>query len=339
MFLQKGIDPHTGKIIWLILDEKYQIIEPIQRFLSHFSKKSPNTVESYGHDLKALWRFLQYKHLDWRNIKPIDLVDFSYWLAIGECDQSELPQAASAIRAEKSVDRILNTTKRFYKYCGVFGLVDRGVSDLLFDTPIDSGTGFLKPGRDFPGCLSRNEIETLIDACSRLRDKLLIAAFDGTGARRSEVLGLCHEDFNTSDKSIRIVRRNNPNGARAKGHERTIPVSPDLLRIYNDYLIHEYPPVNSDYVFINIWEGEIGAPMKPAVINTMFERLSSKTGIYVYPHLIRHTHATELILSGMPIDRVSYRLGHKSVSTTQDIYSHACRERDLRKLAEHKQEN
>ncbi len=99
--------------------------------------------------------------------------------------------------------------------------------------------------------------------------------------------------------------------------------------MYNDYLIYEYPSVESDYVFVNIWEGDIGAPMNPKVLNTMFSRLSKKTGIKVYPHLFRHTYATRLLRAGMPVDRVKHLLGHASVQTTLDIYSHVLQEGEL----------
>ncbi len=39
-------------------------------------------------------------------------------------------------------------------------------------------------------------------------------------------------------------------------------------------------------------------------------------------HSLRHTHATILIENGAPIKDVQYRLGHKSVQVTLDIYSH-----------------
>lgn len=132
-----------------------------------------------------------------------------------------------------------------------------------------------------------------------------------------------------SDYSIRVVQRNNPNGARAKGQERIVPVTEELLQLYDEYLIREYPEKGIPYVFVNIWEGKIGQPMQPNVLNTMFNRLSEKTGFKVYPHLFRHTYATRLLRAKMPPDRVSYLLGHTSVQTTLDIYSHVIEEGDL----------
>ena len=39
-------------------------------------------------------------------------------------------------------------------------------------------------------------------------------------------------------------------------------------------------------------------------------------------HDLRHTHATLLLLDGVPLTLVSKRLGHAKVSITLDCYSH-----------------
>ena len=60
----------------------------------------------------------------------------------------------------------------------------------------------------------------------------------------------------------------------------------------------------------------------------MFEHYSKKSGIPIYPHLLRHTHATDLVRSylkdGEPVDWkfVQERLGHASVVTTIQTYVH-----------------
>lgn len=40
-------------------------------------------------------------------------------------------------------------------------------------------------------------------------------------------------------------------------------------------------------------------------------------------HTLRHTYATTLLASGVPVADVSKVLGHAKVSTTYDVYSHA----------------
>ena len=45
-------------------------------------------------------------------------------------------------------------------------------------------------------------------------------------------------------------------------------------------------------------------------------------------HVIRHTHATQLIANGIPLPEVSKRLGHSKLSHTLNLYSHAIPEYD-----------
>lgn len=44
---------------------------------------------------------------------------------------------------------------------------------------------------------------------------------------------------------------------------------------------------------------------------------------HLYPHKFRHTAASIMIFEGLDIATVSKQLGHKKISTTMDIYSHA----------------
>ena len=69
-----------------------------------------------------------------------------------------------------------------------------------------------------------------------------------TGCRAGEVLGLRHEDIAAAECEITIAARENANGARAKSGGRTVPVAPELIRLYADYLHEEYGGIDSDYV-------------------------------------------------------------------------------------------
>ncbi len=51
-------------------------------------------------------------------------------------------------------------------------------------------------------------------------------------------------------------------------------------------------------------------------------RLSKKTSIQLTPHLLRHTHATELIRAGWDLAHVQKRLGHADIQTTINTYIH-----------------
>ena len=66
-----------------------------------------------------------------------------------------------------------------------------------------------------------------------------------------------------------------------------------------------------------------GKAMKEVTIHKLFYRLSSECGIKVTPHMLSHSHATELIEVGGwdPVD-VKERLRHRQIQTTINTYVH-----------------
>jgi site-specific recombinase XerD len=75
-----------------------------------------------------------------------------------------------------------------------------------------------------------------------------------------------------------------------------------------------------DLIFAN----HDGTPFKPdsvsAAFSLLFRRLKLPKGASL--HSLRHSHCSHLLASGVPLPAVSARLGHGSIRTTQEIYSH-----------------
>ncbi|MDJ0535658.1 MAG: tyrosine-type recombinase/integrase [Xenococcaceae cyanobacterium MO_207.B15] len=57
-------------------------------------------------------------------------------------------------------------------------------------------------------------------------------------------------------------------------------------------------------------------------VDSLFRRLRKKTGIYVTAHLLRHSHATNLVRAGWDMSYVQKRLGHSDIQTTINTYVH-----------------
>jgi integrase/recombinase XerD len=177
--------------------------------------------------------------------------------------------------------------------------------------------------RRLPRVFSPREVQALLDACTRRRDRLLVSLLYESGMRIGQALGLRHADVRSFDGEIDIVPRANSNGARAKSRSPyTVHVSKELMALYADYLVHEYKEASHDYVFVNWWGGRTGAPMTYSTVIDMFRRLSRKTGLRATPHLFRHTHATELLRAGWDAAYVQRRLGHAQIQTTVNTYGH-----------------
>ncbi|MGZ6386492.1 MAG: tyrosine-type recombinase/integrase [Ktedonobacteraceae bacterium] len=178
-----------------------------------------------------------------------------------------------------------------------------------------------------PKALTGEQVTQLIDACGHTRDKFLLTLMYQTGMRVGQALGLRHEDIAVEDGEIHIApREDNPNGARAKTRNAyTIPAMQELMRLYTDYLIDDLSALETDvlpdFVFVNLWEGEIGHSMTYVAVMSLVKRLGKKTGIRFTPHMLRHSRATIWIRDdqlALPI--VSRLLGHASIQTTNDTY-------------------
>ena len=335
--------PDSDRSSWLVIGDDYLPIEPIQNYLRYLEslERSPNTIQSYESHLKLFWEFVRDSHLEWKEVTLEHLADFIHWLRSPEPKVISL-QHKSAKRTEKTINTILSAVCGFYEFqerIGATAGIDTyrtsfqpGRKYKSFLHHINKGKEVrtqllkVKEPKKFPGCLTCEEIKQLLDACNRTRDKFLICLLSETGLRIGEALGLRHEDIrSTGENEIHVVpRSDNYNRARAKSAtERVVHVTKDLMKLYADYLIKEYPEdIDSDYVFLNIWEGKSGTPMTYAAVDSLFRRLSKKTGINVHPHLLRHTHATELIRAGWDMAHVQKRLGHTSVQTTINTYTH-----------------
>ena len=69
-----------------------------------------------------------------------------------------------------------------------------------------------------------------------------------------------------------------------------------------------------------------GTPLKPdsvsATVSALFKRLKIAKPKGNSLHLLRHSHTSVLLAQGVPLPAVSARLGHSSIRTTQEIYTH-----------------
>lgn len=209
-----------------------------------------------------------------------------------------------------------------------------------------------KESHKLPRTLTPEQVRTLINACCTARDKLILWLLADTGMRVGELLGLHLSDVNWNSRTLNIVRRDNPNHAYAKGRERELSIA-DLMgnlefcEILSQYLDDEYPHetvrrLDHDMLFVVLHQGapSYGHPLEPQNLNKLLQRLKQKTGMAIerlYPHLFRHTFSTHNIRAGRRKGKekeqiaksVQRQLGHKSISTTLDIYDHSFSETEL----------
>ncbi|MEH1964549.1 MAG: tyrosine-type recombinase/integrase [Nostoc sp.] len=346
MKVQRVRIPNSEKVTWIVLGDDYLPIEPIQQYLAYLEsiERSPNTIRSYAHHLSLYWEYLQTYDLDWIQVSVIELAEFMAWLRSPNPQKIASMQEVVAKRTESTVNVILTSVCMLYDFHEKTGKVPhiplyrsqimpgRKYKSFLHhitkSKPTKTRLLKLKEPKHYPKTLSSEQVKQLIDSCKRIRDKFLICLLHESGMRIGQALGLRHEDIQSWDNLIIVIPRDdNANGARAKGNSPyNVDVTKELMGLYSQYLQDEFMEILgddlSDYVFVNLWDGEIGSAMTYNNVMDLFNRLKRKTGIAAHPHMLRHTHATELVREGVGMAYVQKRLNHASIQTTIDTYVH-----------------
>ncbi|MGZ4266150.1 MAG: tyrosine-type recombinase/integrase [Solirubrobacteraceae bacterium] len=347
-----------GREAWTVLGVDGSEVGPVSGFLRylHRIERSPNTVRAYAFDLKLFWDFLAGRGLTWDAVNVANLGDFAAWLRRPEDNVVPLPGVKPA-RSPSTTNRALSAVMGFYEFHARHGvpvaaaLVEHGrrgrgsyrpflygiAKPFLYGIAKGSSrarVGRVRTVRELPKVLTLAQIVAVIAAQRRLRDRLLFALLAETGMRVSQALGLRHEDMRTWERRVELVpREDNANGARGKGARGFAIVSDQLVRLHALYMAEEYGLIDSDYVFVNLWAGEIGAPLRYGAVDAMVRRTRARVGFEFHPHMFRHTFVTVARRYGMPLDVISKAVGHACVQTTADIYSHLDAEDLRRELA------
>lgn len=338
MKIQKAkLDDH--RYTWLVLGSDYLPIKPIQAFTRYLEnlERSPNTLRAYVNHLKLYWEYLSTIDKSWEEITLDNLAEFVSWLRIQ--NNPTALQGQESKRLESTVNAILTAVSSFYNFHQQLGNTNicltqfttapsRRYKPLLHhlnkSRPIKSRLIKLKQPKNLPKTLSTEQVKQLLDACHSVRDQFLILLLYESGMRIGQALGLHHTDIKSWDNVIHIEpRRSNVNGARAKSSSSySIHVSSTLMALYSRYLTEECEYLENEYIFIQTQSSTPGKPLNYRAVRDLFERLSKKLGFHVTPHMLRHTHATELLRNGWDCAYVQKRLGHSSVQTTLNTYAH-----------------
>lgn len=157
-----------------------------------------------------------------------------------------------------------------------------------------------------------------------------------TGMRRGEILGLRWSRVDFENKSISVFDQLKKDGEgkwelspqlKTSTSYRTIDIDDDTIEILKQHKKQQEKDkmkIGPDYLDNNlVCCTSIGDSIKPTYLRTVFYRTIKKSGVKkISFHGLRHTHATLLLQSGVHPKVVQERLGHRSIQTTLDTYSH-----------------
>ena len=253
--VQRIIVPDTQERCWVLFNADHPLIAPNQ-YLSylHHLGRSPNTVRAYAHHLQAFSKFLSEENRDWTTLSLTELAKFVAWLR-------RISSSSGKSRSDTTINTILAAVGSFYEYQDRLG-VETNISrsrrfgakspykpflhHISRSRPLQRAVMQVRATRRLPRVFSAQEVQALLNACARQRDRLLVSMLYESGMRIGQVLGLRHADVRSYDGEIDIIPRANSNGALAKSRSPyTVHVSKELMELYADYLVHEYQQSDS----------------------------------------------------------------------------------------------
>lgn len=250
--------------------------------------------------------------------------------------RQQIARFLSQLRSEghmpSSIARTLASIRGWFNWMKLVGKIDQVPSD-NFQNPLKA--------QKLPQVLTQNEINALIGAADKPRDKAIVELLYGSGLRVSELVGLDHKDVNQAQGFVRCL------GKGSK--ERIVPIGTRGLEALKAYLKEVEEAEKAPQVEVARKRGRPRSKSKKAnssnlsgnkknsplfldnegnrlsrlVVWQVIKRLATKAGInkQLSPHTLRHSFATHLLENGADLRAVQELLGHANVVTTQ-LYTH-----------------
>ncbi|MGA2671104.1 MAG: site-specific tyrosine recombinase/integron integrase [Dehalococcoidia bacterium] len=170
-----------------------------------------------------------------------------------------------------------------------------------------------------PGQIERLLNSPKISNNAGLRDRTILETLFSTGLRVSELVSLNRDQIDLQRKEF---------GVRGKGNKLRVVFLSDTAA---QWIEHYLRSRQDDFkpLFIR-YSGRVDARnsgekmrLTARSIQNIVSKYAKKSGLPIEatPHTLRHSFATDLLISGADIRSVQEMLGHESIRTTQ-VYTH-----------------
>jgi len=275
----------------------------IVEFLDYISSEkgvASNTRMAYEQDLLQFAEYCSRKEL-----QPI------------LCNAKQIRDYLASLRkqglASRTVARKLSSLKQFYKFLLRDEKVNSDPSELL---------SISQREKRLPEHLSIEQMFKLVESAkgedeTSVRDRALLEVWYATGARVTEVAKLSVAGFDWDGGMVQFHGKG--------GRRRWVPLNQSAIAWCRRYLALRHESIRrhglkeTEVFFL----GRTGKGLSRQAIWKLLKRYAEKAGIgrNVWPHLIRHSFATQLLQGGADLRAVQELLGHRSIATTE-VYTH-----------------
>lgn len=336
-----------GRTRYYLSGEDGLPVEPVLQFLKFRDAAgyARNSLKAECIQLMHYFTFLQERGKDYREVTVDDLARFVGWMKNPEIGKKIISLRTEPAHAADTINRHVDTVIAFYDYQLKHEGMENRLSEKLVvfvKNPTRAYRGFLYGIADAKvskshllkipvprqeiRTVSRDEAVVLLNACRNIRDYFLLYLLFETGMRIGEALALWLEDFDISGCTIQIRDRGElENLAEIKtvASPRRLDCTAELMNLFSDYVCSCHnADVITNHVFIKVRGKEAGKALEYEDVDNIFRALRKRTGIYITPHMFRHTSLSLLYASGWDPELLKIRAGHRNIYTTLNTYVH-----------------
>jgi integrase/recombinase XerD len=154
--------------------------------------------------------------------------------------------------------------------------------------------------------LTAEQLNTVLKACLKPRDKAVILFIADSGLRRAEVISLNWGDIDMTSGLVTVKRGKG-------GKARSAVIGAATRRGLLAYRRTIGSPKSDSPLF----PSTDGAPFTGSGFLTIFRRLSKRTGIHITPHALRRTFVILSLRAGMDVLHLQAMLGHASLGMVE----------------------
>lgn len=153
--------------------------------------------------------------------------------------------------------------------------------------------------------LTAEQLEQLRDGCRTYKEKALVEFLVSSGYRLSEAVGIRVDAVDWQGRSVVVLGKG--------GKERTVYFS-----VRARLMLQEYIALRKGGEALFASSRAPYETMKPRAVQRALRKIGERAGkpMRIYPHLMRHTFASNALNAGMDITIIQHLLGHTDPKTT-----------------------
>ena len=336
-----------GRTRYYLAGEDGLPVESVMKFLKFRDAAgyARNTLKGECIHLMHYFEFLEERGKQYEDVTIDDIARFVGWLKNPDIEKKIVSLRAKPAHAAETINKHVDTVIAFYDYLMRHDGMENRLSQKLMvfiKNPSPAYRSFLygiadsKPAKSHMlkmpvskrviKTVSKDDAVVLLDACRNLRDYFLLSLLFETGMRIGEALALWLEDFDISGNKIHIRDRGElENLAEIKTVEspRVLDCTNELMDLFTEYVsTYHDADVETNHVLLKIRGSHGGGAMEYGDVDNLFRALRKRTGVYITPHMFRHTSLSLLHAAGWDPELLKERAGHRNIYTTLNTYVH-----------------